>query len=293
MKCSLMRQAQLRGLKVFAGKMVGFALIAVRYGQHAQKKIPPYRCKYCHMHFSCRTGAIMQSAKLPVKKWLYAMYLISVSRKSVSSRQLARELGIAQEAAWRLGHKIRAAWNQGGFFAVTGPVEDDETYIGGKEKNRHAKKKLKAGRCQVGKKPIVGVRDRATGQVSAEVIDKTDTQTLQSFVENRTADDAIIYADESSSYKGTKRAHEAVNHSSGEYVRDDVSTNGMEAFWAVFERGYVGTFHYMSETHLKRYVDEFQARNNLPHNAVDFMTCSAVKFDERLLTHRQLVGGVQ
>ena len=257
------------------------------------KKPQPYRCKDCRKHFSCRTGTIMQSAKLPVKKWLYAMYLMSVSRRGVSSLQLARELGIAQEAAWRLGHKIRAAWNQGGLFAMTGPVEADETYIGGKEKNKHARKKLKAGRGPVGKKPVIGVRDRSTGQVSAEVIDKTDARTLQGFVEDRTNDDAIVYTDESSSYKGIKRTHEAVNHSSGEYVRDDVSTNGMESFWSVFKRGYVGTFHYMSEKHLQRYVDEFQARNNLPHNAVDFMANTAGTFDGRLLTHKQLVEGVR
>ena len=105
----------------------------------------PYRCRECRKHFSCRTGTIMQSSKLPIKKWLYAMYLMSVSKKGLSSPQLARELGIAQEAAWRLGHKIREAWNQGALFPMAGEVEVDETYIGGKERNKHADKKLKRG----------------------------------------------------------------------------------------------------------------------------------------------------
>jgi len=227
------------------------------------KKPQPYRCKDCRKHFSCRTGTIVQSAKLMVKKWLYAMYLMSVSRKGVSSLQLGRELGIAQEAAWRLGHKIRTAWNQGGLFAMTGPVEADETYIGGKEKNKHAKKKLKARRGPVGKKPVAGVPYRATNHVSAQVIDNTDAKTLQGFVKDRTAKDAIVYTDDARAYKGIKRQHKAVSHSAGEYVRDDVSTNSMESFWAVCKRGYVGTFHYMSEKHLQRYVDEFQARNNM------------------------------
>ncbi len=218
---------------------------------------------------------------------------MSLSRKGVPSLQLARELGILQEAAWRLSHKIRSAWNQGGLFAITDPVEADETYIGSKEKNKHAKRDLRAGRGPFGKRPVIEMGDRAAGQVSAEVKDKADAQTLQGFVEDRTADSAIDHTGESSSCKGIKRTHEAVNRSSGEYVRDDVSTDGMEALWAEFNRGYTGTFHHMSEKHLQRYVDEFQVRNNLPCNAVDFMVHTAGKIDGRQLTHKQLVEGVR
>ena len=120
-----------------------------------------------------------------------------------------------------------------------------------------------------------------------------EAKTLQGFVTDRTADDVVVYTDEATACKGIARTHDSVNHGSGEYVRNDASTNGMESFWANFKRGYVGTFHYMSEKHLQRYVDEFQARNNLSNNAADFMAYTARRFEGRLLTHKQLAGGVQ
>ena len=104
------------------------------------KKPQPYRCRDCRKHFSVRTGSAMHSSKLPVKKWLYAMYLMSVSKKGLSSLQLARELGIAQEAAWRLGHKIREGWNQDALFPLSGEIEIDETY------QMHVRENVQEGR---------------------------------------------------------------------------------------------------------------------------------------------------
>ena len=109
------------------------------------KKPQPYRCRDCRKHFSAKTGSLMQSSLLPIKKWLYAIYITSVSKKGLSSLQLARELGISQESAWRLGHKIRENWNQDALFPMSGTVEIDETYVGGKERNKHASKKQKEG----------------------------------------------------------------------------------------------------------------------------------------------------
>lgn len=249
----------------------------------------PYRCRACRKHFSVKTGTMMQSSKLPVKKWLYAMYLMSVSKKGLSSCQLARELGIAQEAAWRLGHKIREAWNQDALFPMNGPIEVDETYMGGKEKNKHADKKIPGAAGTVGKTPVIGVKDRETNTVQAAVIERTDRPTLSGFVNAHTTPDTTVYSDEHSGYDWVPN-REVVRHSAKEYVRDQAHTNGIESFWSLLKRGYVGTFHKMSVKHLPRYVDEFCFRHNHRSlHALRFMERTAINFVGRVLPHRALV----
>ena len=230
----------------------------------------PYRCRDCKKYFSVKTGTAMEDSKLPLRKWAWAIYLELTSLKGVSSMKLHRDLGVTQKTAWFMLHRIREAFADIAPL-FDGPVEVDETYIGGiRSRMSNAKRKEleHLGRGTAGKAAVVGMKDRDTRQVVARVIERTDTRTLQGFVDDHAAPDATLYTDDASAYRKTGRPHEAVNHSAKEFVRyleggEQVHTQGVESFWSMLKRAHKGVYHKLSTKHLQRYVSMFAGRQNV------------------------------
>ena len=226
------------------------------------KKKPYHMCKDCRKKFTVRTGTIFERSHIPLDKWLFAMYILQTSRKGVSSLQLSKELGLTQKSTWFMLHRLREAC---GIEAtpLSGEVEIDETYFGGKEGNKHSNKKLRAGRGAVGKQAVIGMRTRE-GRVIAKPIRDTTTSTIALEVLDNVKQGSTIYTDEHHAYKVLSGIykHETVNHTVKEFVKDMASTNGIESVWAVLKRGYNGVYHQWSFKHMARYINEFTFRLN-------------------------------
>ena len=232
----------------------------------------PYHCADCRKRFSAKTGSVMEASNVGYRKWALAIYILTTGIKGTSSMKLYRDIGVTQKTAWFMAHRIRENWLHEFNDKFEGPVEVDETYIGGKESNKHKNNKLNAGRGSVGKAPVVGIKDRATGNIVATAVTRTTKRVLQGFVLKHTEDNTLVYTDEAAAYQGINRPHQAVAHSAGEYVRDMAHTNGMESHWALMKRGLNGIYHHVSVKHLGRYAGEFAGRHNdRPMDTVDQM----------------------
>ena len=255
----------------------------------------PYWCSDCRSYFSVKTGTPLANSKIPLRKWAIAIYLCLTSLKSVSSMKLHRDIGVSQPTAWFMLHRIREAWmpKTGGGKPFEGPVEADETYMGGKRKNMSNAKRAEladTGRGAVGKTAVVGAKDRATKRVAATVVERTDKATIHGFLATHVSPDATIYADDALVYETLPNPHEAVKHSVAEYVRGKAHTNGMESFWSMLKRAHTGTFHKMSPKHLDRYVQEFAGKHNVrDSDTLDQMRGVVARLMGKTLPYQRLI----
>ena len=256
-----------------------------------------HRCRDCpeKTFFSLRKGTIMEGSKLSYRVWAIGIYLFLTNIKGISSMRLHRELGISQKAAWFLLHRLRKAMEAERSFAFTGPVEADETYMGGKRKNMSNAKRRELAEAGVGRGPsgktiVAGMKDRNTNQVVAKVVASADKSTLHGFIGKHVMPGSEVYTDEALAYEGIPYTHKTVNHSVSEYVRDQASINGVESFWSLLKRGFHGTYHKMSPKHLDRYVQEFAARHGIRDaDTIDQMRIVVESMARKRLRYRDLI----
>lgn len=235
-----------------------------REASHAKM---PYWCTDCRSYFSVKTGSVMEGSPLPLRKWVYAIYLHLTSLKGVSSMKLHRDIGVTQKTAWFMLNRIREAFKSDDDEPpFEGPVEVDEVYFGGLRKNMHADKREElTGRGTVGKEIVVGVKDRETNEVRVRHVHAADAPSLAGFAAINARPGSTVYSDEAAVYKVLTAwfEHEAVNHSVGEFVRGMAHSNGIESFWAMMRRAHKGIYHKFSPKHLHRYIAEFAGKHNI------------------------------
>jgi transposase-like protein len=220
------------------------------------------------------------------------MYLVVTARKGISSMQLAKEIGITQKSAWFMLQRLREAC-AGKMEKLSGMIEIDETFIGGKEANKHESKKLKMGRGAVGKAAVMGLRERG-GRTVAMPVANTDKETLQGEIYGNVELGSKLFTDEHGAYVGLNGIffqHETVNHMGGEYRRGDASTNGIESVWALLKRGIYGVYHQISVKHLGRYVNEVAFRLNagdVKRHTLDRLDSFIASVEGKRLTYARL-----
>lgn len=223
-----------------------------------------WKCKGCKKQFSIKVGTILEGSNITLDKWICAMWLIGNCKNGISSYEIHRSIGVTQKTAWFMLHRIREAMQTGTFVKLSGNVEVDETFVGGKAKNMHKSKRERIikGRGSVGKTAVMGLLERK-GRVHAKVVERVDRETLHQEVKANVETGSNLFTDEWRSYQGLNDAytHKVINHSI-EYVRDNVHTNGIENFWSLLKRTIKGTYVSVEPLHLERYLAEQTFRFN-------------------------------
>jgi transposase-like protein len=234
---------------------------------HRVKARTCYACQFCgHQEYPLK-GTIFEGSSTSLRLWFYAMYLMASTRCGISAKQLEREVGVSYPTAWRMFHQIRSMLEQDD-DTLTGTVEIDEAYFGGKDKWKHEAKKPHRGTGGVSKTPVMGMVQRGAsgaGKVRVQVVDGTGKAHLMPHATKQVLPATTVYTDESYAYRDLEQlgyAHSRVNHAQGVYVSGDVHTNTIEGFWATVKRGIGGNYHSVSTKYLQAYLDEYAFRYN-------------------------------
>ncbi len=252
----------------------GESLDCPKCGKHGKfsriKKMPAFACQWCGHHIHPMAGTPFENSRTPLQKWFYAIYLFTTTRHGVPAKELQRQLGVTYKCAWRMGHEIRKYMGKvDGDSGLSGHVEVDETFVGGKPRKRKKNTIFSpmAGRPgpDSNKTVIFGMVERG-GDVITRVVPDAKIKTLHPIITKFVAKGSVMSSDEWRSYKSLKKlgyAHDTVNHSTGEYVRGEVHTNTIEGFWSHFKNSVRGTHKSVSRKHMMNYLHEFEFRFNL------------------------------
>lgn len=254
-----------------------------------------YKCSdnRCNKKFNVKIGTIFECTKLPLVKWFQAIYIHTSHKKGISSCQLARDLGITQKSAWFMLHRIRRLYGAKPEL-LQGVIEVDETFVGGKNKNRHRDKKFtyNQGRSYKDKTPVLGILERGTKRVVTKVVIDTKRVTIEPIVFSHVKRNSTIMSDEWWAYRKMYQRYEHyfIDHGKGQYADGDVHTNTIEGFWSHLKRGIIGIYHNISRKHLQAYCDEFAFRYNTCRSPEYVKILEAFSNMENRVTYQELVG---
>jgi transposase-like protein len=249
-----------------------------------------HKCGDCRQRFSIKVGTIFEDSKIPMRKWLMAIWLINHS-KGIASTQLAKDIGVTQKTAWFVAHRLREAQKTTSYNKpLKDTVEADETFIGGKEANKHASKRKGKTQGGSGKAVVFGMLERG-GELRAWHLKMGRKYVLNGLVQAHVAPGSTVMTDDFGGYRSLPDTfkHESVNHSAGEYVRGEAHTNSIEGAWSLLKRQIYGIHHWVSEKHLGRYVSEMTWRYNRREMTMGERLVGLASSSDGRLTYRRLI----